>query len=107
MEPYLGMWSIPAGFINAYEDPEAAAIRECLEETGLTVEIIDLFDVRSGREHPRGADILLVYRGEIRAGELTAADDADAAEWFDLGALPPLAFENTRKVLEKLSHPFG
>ncbi len=107
MEPYLGLWSIPAGFINAYEDPQAAAIRECLEETGLTVVISDLFDVRSGREHPRGADILLVYRAEIQAGQLAAADDADAAEWFDLDALPPLAFENTRKVLEKLSHPFG
>ena len=99
MEPYTGQWSIPAGFVNAYEDPAAAAIRECKEETGLIVELEGLFELLSGREHPRGADILLVYRGHITGGVLSAADDADAAAWFPLKDLPPLAFESTRKVL--------
>lgn len=103
MEPYIGLWSIPAGFVNAYEDPQAAATRECLEETGLSVNNLELFDVLTGREHPRGADILLVYRAELVSGELAPADDADAAGWFDLEALPPLAFETTRKVFAKLS----
>jgi 8-oxo-dGTP diphosphatase len=101
MEPFVGSWSIPAGFVNAFEDPQSAAARECLEETGLTVYIDSLFDVLSGREHPRGSDILLVYMGTIRSGILSAADDADAAAWFPLAALPALAFESTRKVLAK------
>ncbi|MBA4376445.1 MAG: hypothetical protein C0401_09780 [Anaerolinea sp.] len=101
MEPYIGQWSIPAGFVNACEDPQTAAARECLEETGLTVQLDGLFEVLSGREHPRGADILLIYRGSVQGGELTAADDADQAGWFQLDALPPLAFETTRKALIK------
>lgn len=102
MDPYLGLWSIPAGFVNAFELPEAAAVRETREETGLDVVIERLFTVLSGREHPRGADILLVYLATQVGGELAAADDADQAGWFKLDALPPLAFETTRKVLEQV-----
>lgn len=101
MDPYLGLWSIPAGFVNAFELPEHAAVRETREETGLHVEIDRLFTVLSGREHPRGADILLVYLVRLVGGQLAAADDADQAGWFKLDALPPLAFETTRKVLEQ------
>ena len=103
MEPYIRHWSIPAGFVNAFEDPRSAAARECLEETGLTVELDDLFEVLYGREHKRGADILLVYKAEVKGGQLSAADDADEVGWFPLENLPPLAFETTRKVLQKLT----
>jgi ADP-ribose pyrophosphatase YjhB (NUDIX family) len=101
MEPYAGQWSIPAGFVNAFEDPQQAAIRECREETGLEVSDLTFFDLLSGREHPRGADIFLVYKASRFEGRLHAGDDADQAEWFDLGALPPLAFQSTRIILER------
>ena len=56
-----------------------------------------------GREHKRGADILLVYKAAVKGGKLSAADDADEVGWFPLDNLPPLAFETTRKVLQKLT----
>jgi ADP-ribose pyrophosphatase YjhB (NUDIX family) len=101
MEPHLGAWSIPAGFVNAFEDPAAAALRECAEETGLTTEVDGLFDMITGREHLRGADIFLVYRAHVLRGTLAAADDADEVGWFSLDTLPALAFESTRKILAK------
>ena len=104
MEPYMGTWSIPAGFVNAFEDPAAAALRECREETGLTVEVDELFDLFTGREHSRGADIFIVYRAHVLSGTLTAADDADQIGWFSLDDLPPLAFETTRRILAKASN---
>lgn len=103
MEPYIRQWSIPAGFVNAFEDPQAAAVRECREETGLEAHIDSLFQVLYGREHPRGADIFLVYRAEVADGTLIPADDADEAGWFPLSDLPPLAFETTRKIFAKLT----
>lgn len=103
MEPYSQQWSIPAGFVNAFEDPQVAAIRECREETSLEVHIESLFNVFYGREHSRGADIFLVYRANVAGGILFAADDADQAAWFPLDNLPPLAFETTRKIFSKLS----
>jgi ADP-ribose pyrophosphatase YjhB (NUDIX family) len=98
-EPFRGLWTLPAGFVNGGEDPADAAARECLEETGLSVRVTRVYDIVSGREHPRGADFVIVYQAELLGGELKAADDADAVEWFDRGDLPQLAFLATRKVL--------
>lgn len=98
-EPFRGLWTLPAGFVNGGEDPAEAAARECLEETGLTVRITRVLDVIAGLEHERGADFVIVYHAEVLSGELLAADDADAAEWFARNNLPPLAFKATRKVL--------
>lgn len=99
-EPFRGLWTLPAGFVNGGEDPAEAAERECLEETGLSVHVTRVFDIVSGREHPRGADFVIVYVAEVLSGEMKADDDADAVEWFDKNNLPPLAFRATQKVLQ-------
>lgn len=99
-EPFRGLWTLPAGFVNGGEDPAEAAARECLEETGLSVRVTRVYDIVSGREHPRGADFVIVYQADIIGGELQADDDADAVEWFGRDDLPPLAFLATQKVLQ-------
>ena len=99
-EPFRGMWTLPAGFVNGGEDPAEAAVRECLEETGLSVSVTRVYEIISGREHPRGADFVIVYQAEFISGEMQANDDADAVEWFDKNGLPPLAFLATQKVLQ-------
>ena len=98
-EPFRGLWTLPAGFVDADEDPARAAARECLEETGLTVRVTRALDVIAGREHERGADFVIVYAAQIVSGNLRAADDADRAEWFDMSDLPPLAFKATKAIL--------
>lgn len=98
-EPFRGMWTLPAGFVNGGEDPAEASARECLEETGLQVRVTRVLDVISGREHERGADFIIVYHAEVLGGELDPADDADAVDWFARDALPPLAFKATQKIL--------
>lgn len=100
-EPYRGLWTLPAGFINGGENPAEAAERECLEETGLSVRVKRVLDIISGREHERGADFIIIYLAEIISGELTPADDADAVEWFSRVDLPPLAFKATQQILSK------
>lgn len=98
-EPHRGLWTLPAGFVNGGEDPAEAAARECLEETGLIVRVTRVHDVIAGREHERGADFIIVYVAEVLSGDMAPADDADAVEWFERNALPPLAFAATKKVL--------
>ena len=98
-DPERGKWSLPAGFMDAFENPELAAERECLEETGLIVKVTGLVDVLGGREHPNGADVFILYRAEIVGGKLDAGDDADQVGFFARDQLPPLAFKTTRKAL--------
>jgi len=100
VEPEIGKWTLPAGFVEGDEDPRATAYRECFEETGLEVQIGELLNVVHGREHSSGASIVIIYAGDIIGGHLEAQDDADAAEYFEATDLPPLAFEATRVAIE-------
>jgi len=99
LDPERGKWTLPAGFIDAGEDPARAAERECQEETGLRVQVQDLLAVLYGQEHPRGAHIIIFYRAQLLSGSLRPGDDVDAVGFFSRDQLPPLAFETTRKVL--------
>ena len=99
-EPFRGLWTLPAGFVDADEDPASAAARECLEETGLTVRVTRVIEVIAGREHERGADFIIIYAAQVESGTLLAADDADEAGWFERSNLPQLAFRATRLVLQ-------
>ncbi|OGO15774.1 MAG: hypothetical protein A2Z14_00450 [Chloroflexi bacterium RBG_16_48_8] len=102
--PERGKWTLPAGFVDAGEDPQEAAQRECHEETGLHISIQSLLDVFSGKEHERGADIVILYRGRIESGALTAGDDAQQVAFFGPDELPPLAFDATRKSIQCWLH---
>jgi ADP-ribose pyrophosphatase YjhB (NUDIX family) len=103
--PRRGTWTLPAGFVEFGEDPAATAVRECQEETGLVVEITGLLDVIAGREHDRGADIVIVYLARLAAGDLKAGDDVDSAEFFSPDELPALAFRATELALERWRKP--
>ncbi len=100
--PQQGLWTLPGGFVDAGEDPARAAERECLEETSLTVRVSGLIDVITGQEHPRGAHILIIYQAEIISGEIKAGDDVDCAGFFDLDSLPPLAFQSTQQIIQRI-----
>ncbi|OGO35018.1 MAG: hypothetical protein A2W35_17710 [Chloroflexi bacterium RBG_16_57_11] len=105
-DPQRGKWTLPAGFVDAGEDPVDAVCRECLEETGLEVRVIGLVDVLYGQEHPRGSHLFIVYRAEIMGGVLKPGDDVDEAAFFELADLPPLAFLTTRHILSQLGLDF-
>jgi 8-oxo-dGTP diphosphatase len=101
MQPRQGMWTFPAGFVEFDEDPAEAAVRECREETGLEVRISGLLDLIAGREHERGADIVVVYCARVVGGEPRADDDVDRVAFFGPDELPPLAFRATQIALDR------
>ena len=92
--PGQGLWALPAGFVDADEDPRVAAGREALEETGLVVQVgavIDVYPVPV----PGGASFFLAFEAHVVGGTLAAADDALDARFFAAGELPELAFDST------------
>ncbi len=98
--PGRGAWSLPGGYVEFEELPSVGAVRECLEETGLQVDIVELFDVVGGQEAPGGADLVVIYVAQIAGGSLHAGDDADRVGFFLVDNLPPLAFGTVRVVLD-------
>jgi 8-oxo-dGTP diphosphatase len=101
MNPEKGKWSIPAGFLDYGEDPQETAVREALEETNLVVAIERLIDVYHNPPEEGGASIFILYQARLIKGELQAGDDADAAGFFALDALPEIAFASTRDAISR------
>ena len=98
-DPRQGYWAMPAGFIEAGEDPQAAARRETLEETSLVVDIVRLLDVFFTAGDGGMADMVIAYEAHVTGGELKADDDAEAAEWFSRETLPSeLAFFPSQRL---------
>ncbi|MFV1998887.1 MAG: NUDIX domain-containing protein [Acidimicrobiia bacterium] len=97
-----GFWSIPAGYVEYGEDVRAAAARELREETGLVAEIGDVVFAASNFHDPEKLTVGIWFTGTVTGGTLGAGDDADEVGWFDLDALPPLAFETDEEFLKNL-----
>jgi len=83
-EPRVGMWTLPAGFMEVDEDAVACAVRETKEETNLDVGVVRLFGVYSAFDDPRTAVVLVLYLVRRAGGELECGDDASEARYFDL-----------------------
>jgi len=106
--PNKGKWALPAGFIEADESIEEAAIRECKEETNLDVELIDMFGVDSFPEGSTQSGIIIFYRARPIGGSLSPGDDAAEAKIFTPETLPPdLAFRTHRDVLTRWAGLYG
>lgn len=97
IDPGLGRWSFPSGYVERGEPVEQAAVREVFEETGLQVRLSGLVGLYSRQDHPV---VLAVYAGEIVGGVLQAGDETDAVATFDPDDLPTLAFEHDTQIIE-------
>jgi len=98
VEPERGKWALPAGYVDALEDPRVAAVREVQEETGLEVRLTGLLDVFYSQRRP-GASIIIVYAAEVIGGDLRPQDDAADVAWCSPDDLPELAFDSTRELV--------
>lgn len=71
------MWQFPAGAIEADESAEEAAVRETLEETGLTVTSVKLL---GDRVHPKSGRLMSYTACDVVSGEAIVGDEEEIAE---------------------------
>jgi ADP-ribose pyrophosphatase YjhB (NUDIX family) len=96
IEPGLGSWSFPSGYVNRGEELEEAAAREVKEETGLDVVVGGLVGVYSESGNPV---VLIVYTAASWAGTPASGDEVSEIGWFEPERLPPLAFEHDYRII--------
>lgn len=81
------LWALPGGAIEEGEGPEEAAVRETIEETGLTVKAVRLL---GQRVHPKTGREMSYTACEVVDGEahVADADELDAVAWVTLEEIP-------------------
>lgn len=99
-----GSWQPVSGIVDPGEEPADAAVRECLEEAGVTVRVDRLALVhqipRITYDNGDQVDYLdLVFRCTWVAGDPHPADgELTEVGFYDLGAMTDVAPEHVRKV---------
>lgn len=101
VDPKKGHWCLPGGYLELDESPADGAIRELREETGLNGAISRLLGAIQAHSDLYGFLVMVGYWVEAYDGRLVAGDDAQAARFFQLESLPPVAFRSHRWFIEK------
>lgn len=100
IEPGYGEWCLPGGFVNHDEDPAAAAVRECREEIGAEVELLDLLGVYHVAKMTAASIVGIAYRGRLAPdAAIGAGPEMFEVAVFRPDELPPVAFPSHQQVL--------
>lgn len=98
IEPRIGTWVFPGGFMDVGETAEEAAARETLEEAMLAVEELRLVGVYT-RAEP--GVVVIVYQARA-LGPGAAGDECSEVAWFAPHEIPwdDLSFDSTVAALK-------
>jgi 8-oxo-dGTP diphosphatase len=97
LEPFMGKWALPGGFVHSDETLDDAARRELQEETGISdLYLEQLYTFGALQRDPRERVVSVAYYAlvDLFSHQLSAATDARHAVWFTLDDMPPLAFDH-------------
>lgn len=99
IEPRLGFWTLPAGFMELDETAGAAAIRETLEEANARIELGDLYTMLSV---PHANQVHIFYRARLLDLDFGPGTESLEVALFRENEIPwhDLAFRTISMTLE-------
>lgn len=101
-----GNWSMPGGAMDPGESLTDCAVRETLEETGITVAITDLVGIWTDPLHrieytsdgEVRQEFTVIYAGQYLSGEPTPSKESLSVEWVDADKVPSLQMDRSQRV---------
>ena len=100
-----GKWSLIGGFVDRDETLIEAAKREVMEETGLKVKNLVLFNIVDNPVRPKDngrQNIAMIFIAGVINQKPTVNEEVTDLKWFDLDNLPPkkeMAFDHNDSLV--------
>jgi ADP-ribose pyrophosphatase YjhB (NUDIX family) len=100
IEPSLGLWTLPAGYMELNETTSQGAMREAWEEARAKIAIDCLLAVY---EIPRISQVQLIYRARLLSPEVAAGPESLEVGLFQWDEIPwdDIAFPTVRWALDE------
>jgi 8-oxo-dGTP diphosphatase len=92
-DPHAGQWALPGGWLDVTEGLDAAASRTLGETTGLAPSYLEQLYAFGAVDRSPTRVVSIVYWALIRPDEVPD-ESVENVEWFDVAALPRLAFDH-------------
>lgn len=99
IQPRLGFWTLPAGFLEINESTQAGALRETFEEAGACVEIGPLFSLLNVIH---AEQVHLFYLAKMTEPVFSVGEESLEVQLFSESEIPwsEIAFPTVTKTLE-------
>lgn len=97
IDPFIGRWALPGGFINMDEDADACALRILKKETCLeNIYLEQLYTFSGVKRDPRYRVISIAYYALVKLSDykLEPGLDTGKIKWFPVSEIPELAFDH-------------
>jgi ADP-ribose pyrophosphatase YjhB (NUDIX family) len=85
IEPRLGLWTLPAGFMENGETTPQAAMREAMEEACASIEDIRLFALYN---LPHISQVYIMFRGRLKEGLAAPGPESTQVGLFEEQEIP-------------------
>ncbi len=99
IEPKLGLWTLPAGFMELNESTSEGAIRETVEESGANITLNRLFAIH---DLPFLNQVHIFFLADMNSPHLAPGSESLEARLFQISEIPwqDLAFKTVVRTLE-------
>lgn len=100
IEPRLGYWNLPCGFLENGESVEDGALREVEEETGMKVEIDHLHAIYS---LTKSNQVYMIFQVKAISAEFETTEESTEIQFFRFNEIPweEIAFSSNTFALQK------
>tara|TARA_R110000868_G_scaffold70648_2_gene207412 strand:+ start:85 stop:624 length:540 start_codon:yes stop_codon:yes gene_type:complete len=101
IEPRLGFWNLPCGFLENDEKIEDGALREVKEETGAEVKLEGLHIVYN---LPKAQQVYLIFKAKMQSDYIHLTPESTEISFFSLKEIPweELAFSSNAFAIKHL-----